>query len=857
MGKSTDQTEHDSKKSILAGVVASATILTAAGGAGAAFGTVLPNIVSNDDVSQASTASQSQMNGLTFNGTAGDETMQSILGNARSFGITANEWSFDEAETNAAVNHAVASGQSGNDLTNKGVYQPWVISDIDGSFIIKGDTAADVYAPSSVYPSITRNVNVGINYNDVSESDAKQYVSGMLSDVKSKSEELASKSSFDGDFVAPSTSGEDAGHMTTDYVLDFAQYGPGTYYVDADKLLGEFDVGNQWWHGKASINDGGLKIKKTENQTIVMNLHGDDIHLKKYMISNDGSDNYVGSDAANPSVADEAVGIIWNMPNAKTVSTDGGVSGVFIAPNAAFKNNNTSAGWLVADKVDTTGGKEWHDISQWHDDSAYEKIGGSIAASKVLDGGELKNGQFKFVAKDGNGNIIGEGANEADGDAYIRLDDSTSMQDGALNGLTVSEVDDGQDGVEYDSHTVDVSGSVSTFGGKQCVNIAPADIRFVNKMDSSFGSNESANANDNGSAAENTNNESTVNSNESNENSGDDEAHSSDAKTVKLTIRYSLASKTYNGRTYNIVKADNQDEALYDTVAADDMAVFNDVDFENGEQYKIVSDDKTDTSNSFTVTKNEDDSIKVSTDNGDTYENVSNGDTVDVANNTHKDTDNNNNTAENASNTAENTNDNMNTNDNEGGNENSENANKNNVETTSNAANVSNEENDDAHDGSKSVKNGNSEDDTDDSTNKNRENTNVNAPSENDEQTGNHVNSNDVSADDNNDDGENSSNDGERSESDDNVGNGIGAEKLVNSEENDNIGNVGNGAENKTSTDNGNANSNTGVEDSKPSTGTLTQTGDDLLGTSGIALALAVASGAIAFIISFIKRKLM
>lgn len=295
---------------------------------------------------------------LTFSGESGAETLKDIIGDARYFGIVTNTWQMAEAETNAAAKHILANGQSGNDMTNQWD-QPWVVGQITGDLKIKGysgNKAQVWHRPGDEQ----RIVNITLGFAGVKvvshpteQSVLDAYVDTLINHVRSTSSALAAKSSMtEGEVLPqPNTDGKPQDKMTTNYVLDFTgKPDNATYYVNLDSIYSQ-------------LNEGGLRIEKHDNQTIVFNLTGSTINLKQFRVNDtDSASANMNADSRNV-----AQTIVWNMPNATTVDTTGGVTGMFLAPNATFNLNNTSAGWLIADRVNSGAG-EWHHTYPGMDD---------------------------------------------------------------------------------------------------------------------------------------------------------------------------------------------------------------------------------------------------------------------------------------------------------------------------------------------------------------------------------------------------------------------------------------------------------------------------------------------------------
>ena len=198
--------------------------------------------------------------------------------------------------------------------------------------------------------------------------------------------------------------------------LDISGYSAGTYYINGDDFLLKDDV----------------KIKKKSDQTVVFNLSGIDVTLKRFEITNVDKNQTISSATSDSSVEPFAKTVIFNMPNANSVNIQSAIAGVLIAPGAMVEINSTSSGWIVANEVTNPGG-EWHFVSQDVPEST--AIVG-IYAKKTVDGKEPEDGQkFMFALESWNGsewtdqrtvenqagNICFQNRYEAVGTWYYRL----------------------------------------------------------------------------------------------------------------------------------------------------------------------------------------------------------------------------------------------------------------------------------------------------------------------------------------------------------------------------------------------------------------------------------------------------
>ena len=91
--------------------------------------------------------------------------------------------------------------------------------------------------------------------------------------------------------------------------------------------------------------------------------------------------------------------------------------------------------------------------------NTYQAAPGSVLleAQKVLEGKELKAGDFSFNLKDESGNVLQTKTNDAQGKVYF---DSIEYTEAGLYQYTIEEVKGNLAGVTYDSHVIDVTVTV-------------------------------------------------------------------------------------------------------------------------------------------------------------------------------------------------------------------------------------------------------------------------------------------------------------------------------------------------------------------------------------------------------------
>lgn len=86
------------------------------------------------------------------------------------------------------------------------------------------------------------------------------------------------------------------------------------------------------------------------------------------------------------------------------------------------------------------------------------------SATKLLDGADLKDGQFTFEVLDGSGKVVEKGTNDADGLVDFADLDYTDADDGKTYTYTIREVNDKQEDITYDDSTYTVRLTVTDNG---------------------------------------------------------------------------------------------------------------------------------------------------------------------------------------------------------------------------------------------------------------------------------------------------------------------------------------------------------------------------------------------------------
>lgn len=137
--------------------------------------------------------------------------------------------------------------------------------------------------------------------------------------------------------------------------------------------------------------------------------------------------------------------------------------------------------------------------------------GGFVAKKELVDSDgnelDLKDGQFKFQVKDAEGSVIDEATNDAEGN--IRFKKDMTFDDAGDYTYTISEVNDGQEGITYDTDDVTVTVHVADTDGDGDLDArwsyADDDMTFTN-VSAAKATVPSTNTNGNGSQPSTSNN---------------------------------------------------------------------------------------------------------------------------------------------------------------------------------------------------------------------------------------------------------------------------------------------------------------------------------------------------------------
>lgn len=390
------------------------------------------NTNTGDDLNNFTTTCSYEMS-LTKNDMVEESSLtpEDVLGDAANFGIVAERYDqFGHSETNFAVKYFFNNANidvDGSGDTPVPFYvaeitdtaREGTINNADQIFILSEKTTvpADIYAtledttPINHHDGISDYGKIQIknpkptNVYPTAKNEIENYVDSLINYGKGKSAELASKV-----HIAPVYDG-------TQYIVDTTGYPDGTtIYINADGIL-------------KSIGQGGWRINKNPNQTIVFNITKEtngytvqdhkDNQVKNalkigefYVDPNDGGAEVQSTTAAmngdpvkNQRVDDVILShIFFNVTNAEYVDLQN-ASGLFLLPNATQVTQENGAGWILAEgTVDSHA--EWHFYR--HTRNYVAKGGLKLETKKTIvngSGDELTNFTFEMYASNENGDF--------------------------------------------------------------------------------------------------------------------------------------------------------------------------------------------------------------------------------------------------------------------------------------------------------------------------------------------------------------------------------------------------------------------------------------------------------------------
>ncbi|MEE0954801.1 MAG: Cna B-type domain-containing protein, partial [Eubacterium sp.] len=311
-------------------------------------------------------------------GGPGSDTFLSVLGeDAVNYGMISENLTINgDAESNAAAINAKCGSQTGNDVSNN-VEQTFILAHVVDEFQIKGFGAYVKVSPEDADKVHSKGAEYLIKDTSESAAQLEAEVRAMLNSVTAQSTSLAGKTV---------NAAINYNKSSQKYDLDLTGREDGTYYVNVDQ-----DMWNRIMSGD------NLRISKKDTQTVVFNVTASgDLSMTKFSINGKGSDSFlVTTDPAPQS-------IIWNIPNASSLTFNGSATGVFLAPNASATTNSTCSGWIVAKSITINSG-EWHNVYQ-HEKKIRKDTSVTFKAGKTIDGSAATVDGFRFVLEKKNGN---------------------------------------------------------------------------------------------------------------------------------------------------------------------------------------------------------------------------------------------------------------------------------------------------------------------------------------------------------------------------------------------------------------------------------------------------------------------
>ncbi len=317
---------------------------------------------------------------------------KSLLGDSINFGVVTDyyEQRWGDAETNVAALKAICTTQTGNDLTNR-VEQTFMFGEVENQFNIKGFDAggngeenAYIIVPSSDKDKVRATGGTHLIIDDEqSKEQISQTIGNMRSYAQGQSEMLAG--------LAPNAVVEKV--SDNQYKLDLTGRGAGTFVVD---------LGNDMYAG-AMGGSSHLRITKDDSQTVVFNVTASDevvrnTGVQKFEINGVGSDRLLSSNpGANPRT------VVFNYPMATDIPVRGSIAAIVLAPNATWRNDATSSGWIDC-KHFVVGSGEWHNN---YDNVTKLRAGGAtFRAKKMVNGSEAQVNGFEFLLERVDGNAL-------------------------------------------------------------------------------------------------------------------------------------------------------------------------------------------------------------------------------------------------------------------------------------------------------------------------------------------------------------------------------------------------------------------------------------------------------------------
>lgn len=326
---------------------------------------------------------------------------------------------FDETKNDYVKYEDASTHYSANDAA---VYQTVV----EWQNLAKDGVTLFAYADSTGDPN-TKGSNA---YNSINNPWAASYISSL--DTIAGTSGMVDNNAVDGMFD---------GVMNT--VLYEIESGTVTDVIGNDFDLVGLDT--------IKMSVGSTELKGTVDEAAGTVTFGDkDEYVVSYTKAEDGTETLTWKIGAPVESANGiTLSYALNLVNKSTVP---GTYPVVTNEEAKLTYESTDGG-------DGEGTFPVPELSYTVDEPSAVTTGGFVAKKELVDtnGNELdlKDGQFKFQVKDAEGNVIDEATNDAEGDIQFKKD--MTFDAAGDYTYTISEVNDGQDGITYDTDDVTVT----------------------------------------------------------------------------------------------------------------------------------------------------------------------------------------------------------------------------------------------------------------------------------------------------------------------------------------------------------------------------------------------------------------
>ncbi|MBQ9015667.1 MAG: LPXTG cell wall anchor domain-containing protein [Firmicutes bacterium] len=278
---------------------------------------------------------------------AGNVSLSTIMDRALNYGIVAEDIKYNvRSYTNFAAKHIDISNSNDSTIYSHRADGIEVVPNILASITHNGQPMSTQDKPANYY--VTEDDKSKVSSNNTEETilrnknEIEDRIEIMISNTLKQAEELAQP---------------EKNMLTLPSVLtvDVSPYGKDeTIILDATNISGE---------------QNGFTIVKRPGQTVVFNIYGENAappqNIKIKLVDDEGKqigDIYEAGDSMkNAPASDGNVWnkVIWNFPDAPSVTATNCIGGIFLVPKGDFNAANKGGGWIVArGRVSVT--NEWY-----------------------------------------------------------------------------------------------------------------------------------------------------------------------------------------------------------------------------------------------------------------------------------------------------------------------------------------------------------------------------------------------------------------------------------------------------------------------------------------------------------------